>query len=219
MRMIKRWTTSVVSSFDSLMSQVENHEAVVNAAIRETQEAGAKAKVQLTRVRRDGGAMRKRLSELQEMERIWTDRAIRIEAEDKEKALECVRRRKQLKREIASLEEQIVEHTKLERQLGDDLKMIDERIRDLKRKKHAFAAREYRAKALNNNQQENLGIIEELDDIFERWETKLAECEVYASTSTDEFEEEFVSQEERKELEIELAELKQQLISTTAAVS
>lgn len=43
MNVFKRWTTSIASSFDYVINQVENHDALVTAAIREMQSSGAKA--------------------------------------------------------------------------------------------------------------------------------------------------------------------------------
>ena len=57
MKTLKRLSTTVVSSFDWMISQVENHESLVNAAISEIQEAGARATVQLKKVKHDGAAM------------------------------------------------------------------------------------------------------------------------------------------------------------------
>ncbi len=206
MNFIRRWTTSISSSFEWVVNQVENHDAIVSATIRDMQAAGLKAKMQLSRVQKDGERMRKRVSELKEMQTVWADRALRVAGEEKEKALECLRRKKQADRERASLEEQLTEHSKLEKQLTIDLKLIDERISELRRKKNAFNARQYRAEALKAGQLSELGLVGEIDEIFNRWEFKIGEYEGL-DFGKDALEDDFVTEEERAGLEVELDEL------------
>lgn len=206
MNFIRRWTTSLSSSFEWVVNQVENHDAVVTATIRDMQAAGNKAKLQLTRVQRDGEKMRKRVKELSELEVVWKERAVRSAGEEKERALECLRRRKNAERERTHLEEQIQAHAKLEKQLVIDLKLIEERIAELKRKKNAFNARQYRAEALKASQFSELGLVGEIDEIFDRWESKIGEYETL-DFQHDALEEDFLTEEERNGLEAELSEI------------
>ena len=216
MNFIRRWTTSISSSFEWVLNQVENHDAIVTATIRDMQAAGMKAKMQLVRVQKDGDRMRKRVKELSELEVVWAERAVRANKETKEKAIECLRRRKNAERERVHLEEQIVAHAKLEKQLVIDLKLIEERIAELKRKKNAFNARQYRAEALKASQLSELGLVGEIDEIFDRWDSKIGEYD-NLDFSTDVLEEEFLSEEERTGLENELQDLLQSRNNEAAA--
>ena len=206
MNFIKRWTTAVSASFDTVMTQVENHDALVSAALREMQTAGAKAKVQLSRVKKDGEQMRRRHEELKEMERLWEERAVRSNAEEKEKAIECLRRRNAATRERKYLEEQLKQHEQISIQLSRDLKLIDERIQELRRKQSTLNARQYRAEALKAGQLSELGLIGEIDDIFDRWEVKLTQYENF-SVPEDEFETTLKKEEDDRDLSAELERL------------
>ncbi|MCB0345988.1 MAG: PspA/IM30 family protein [Bdellovibrionales bacterium] len=206
MRAIRRWATSIAASFDYVITQVENHEAIVTSAIKDMQSAGNKARGQLSRVRRDGENMRKRIDDLKELERVWQERAVRVHDKDEAKALECLRRRKQINRELEALETQEKEHTRLANQLSSDLKVIDERVAELKRKKNALSARQYRAEAMRIGQIDDLGLVAEIDDIFERWELKIDEATGFQD-SLDDLETDFISEEEEAELRSELDEL------------
>ena len=93
MKKIRRWTSSIASSFDWLVSQVENHDSLVRSAIEEVTEAGAKAKSQLKRVRSDGKKLVARLRQVELEIQQWQDRALKSAQEDEEKALECLRRK------------------------------------------------------------------------------------------------------------------------------
>ena len=209
MNTLKRWTSTIGASFDWVISQVENHEALVSSAIREMQVAGKKAKAQLARVNKDGTIMMKRLEELVEEEQTWAQRALRSHKEDKARALECVRRRKLVQKQISSLDQQLRQHKEFERQLSDDLKEIDNRILLLKRKKNEMSARQYRSEAVEAGRSENLGLVAELDEIFDRWESKLTQCEIQGE-HYDSFETEFANEEEEAELEEDLADLIEQ---------
>ena len=206
MNLIRRWTTSIASSFDYVMNQVENHDALVTAAIREMQTSGAKAKVQLERVKRDGERMRLRAQELIDMESAWAERAVRVHEEDKARALECVQRRNQTQRERQVLENQLKEHKRVEEQLIKDLKVIDERIGELKRKKNSYNARQYRAEALKAGQLSELGLIGEIDEIFDRWELKVTQYET-SFTEADPLEADFKRDEDAQLLALQLEEL------------
>ena len=206
MKLIKRWTTTLGSSFDWMITQVENHEALVESSLRDMSEASATARVKLNRVRNDGLKMRKRIAELTDAEEKWKERAKNTATTDREKAKECLKRALQSEKEISSLEEQVTEHRNLERQLGKDLEAIDQRVNQLKQRKHQLAARECRVKTNTSFGEENIGIVSEIDEIFERWEVKLAKCESYTS-DCDNFETEFENEEEDLELEEALKNL------------
>lgn len=212
MKTLRRWTTSIVTSIDQMISQVENHEALVNVAIGEVQEASARARVQLKRVEQDGQRMRKRLVELHEGSELWRDRAVKAAGVDEKRALECLKRKKKIEREIASLEEQEREHVRMEKQLCVDLKTVEDRLQQLKSQRNLLRTRQSRAEALGALGGEDTSIISEIDEIFDRWEIKVSQYEVHGESAykrEDEFEQQFVSEEEEEELKIALVELLQ----------
>ncbi len=206
MNLFKRWTSSVYSSFDWMISQVENHEALVTSALREMKQAGGKANAQLKQIQRDGAAMRSRLAELEQAETSWKERALKAHESDRERALECLQRKKAVENERKALSEQLQDHEKFEKQLTADLKVIEQRIAELKRKKHTLCARQHRSDALRASAPEEIGLIAEIDDIFERWEIKLDQREEF-SFAKDSFEEEFVAEESREALNAELDQI------------
>ena len=209
MRMLKRWVSCVSANFDWVLTQVENHEALVDSAIREMQAAGGKARVQLARVKRDGEGMRQRQAQLKEQEQSWTERAVRVGSAEPDKALECLRRKRAVVLEIASLQKQSEEHARLEVQLTADLKHLSTRIEELKRKKNTMTARQYRAEAMRVGQTEDIALISEIGDIFERWENRVAEAETINLEPEDNLDAELRSDEEQAELKAELAVLLQ----------
>lgn len=209
MKIVKRWTTSLVTSFDSMISQIENHEALVSAAIREVQDANTKARVHHARVTQDGQRMRKRLIELGDQAVTWKERARRSAQSDEARALECLRRTKRIESEIGIIEEREREHARMEKQLGEDLRLLEEKLTILKQQRNIMRTRESRAQALSLMQQDDSRIIGEIDDIFDRWEAKLSVYEGSAPRMPiDELEEEMHNSEEEESLRAALQALR-----------
>lgn len=210
-KMLHRWKASIVSGFDHVVSRVENHEAIVVAAIREARESAAGARVKLNRLKRDGERMRERLADLRTAEEAWTARCLKIRSADEDKAIECLRRRKGIQNEIRHLESELTRHQELDHRLTNDLAIIEERIRELTRRKNALSAREFRARALEIADAGLADSVTDLEDIFDRWEIKLAETEPIAGVSPlDLLESEFVAEEERELFRVELDALQKE---------
>ena len=212
MNSLRRLTASILSSFEGVIGQLENHEALVTTAIREAEQAAGRARAQLCRVQKDGLAMRTRVEELREQASTWEERAKRIATQDEAKALECVRRRQRHLAEAAKIEEQAVGHVKLERQLNADLAVVQEKLTALRHQRNIMRTRESRAEALRVVHSVDSSTIGEIDDIFDRWETRISACEHHVESSisidVDELNQEFTSKEEEGELHAILKTLK-----------
>jgi phage shock protein A len=204
MNSLRRFTASIISSFEGVVGQLENHEALVTTAIREAEQAAGRAKAQLSRVQKDGISMRKRVEELREQAQLWEDRAKRIATQDEPKALECVRRRQQYLSQASKIEEQAADHVKLERQLSADLVMVQEKLGGLRQQRNIMRTRESRAEALRVVQSIDSSTIGEIDDIFDRWEARISACEQHVDATLppqgDELSLEFTSKEQEGEL-------------------
>jgi phage shock protein A len=205
-----RWTTGFGSRIDAMVSQIENHDALVNAAIRDAKEARARARVQLKRVRQDGQRMQRRCTELTESERRWKERAVRTAGDDESRALECVRRMKRTAHERAELSSQTGEHTRIEAQLARDIRRIDDRIENLVQQRNLLRTRQSRAEALAAADQDDGRRLVEVDEILERWEIKVSRVETDFDCDLDEGDElelTLGAEEEREALRSELDDL------------
>jgi len=209
MRTIKRWSASIAASVDSLVSQIENHDALIGSAIREMQEAGARARVQLGRVKRDGEKLRKRLAELNLADEQWKERAVKSAALDENRALECLRRQKRVQREIAELEELEREHARVERQLTEDMKTVEDKLARLTQQRNVMRTRQSRAEALRLVRDDDAALLSDIDDVFERWEDKVMQYEYEGGCAGagDDLENELESEEEEAELRARLQAL------------
>ncbi len=211
MARFKRWTRGVVSSIDEFVVQIENHEAQVTSALRELEQAVARAKVQLLRVERDGKALDQSVTDEREAVVRWRERALREPQEAR--ALECLRRHKRAEARARELEQRLLEHQRVEQQLRRDVRALETRLVELREQRNLMRTRQSRADAFGVVQgAAGFGTLE-LGDVFERWETRVTESEVASgclTASLDSFEDEFVDAEEEAALKLELQALKEE---------
>lgn len=210
MARLKRWTHGFVASIDSMIVQVENHEAQASSALRELEQGVARSKVQLSRVERDGRAMKQALEEEAEAATRWRERARREEQEAR--ALECLRRHKRAETRARELKQSVEEHERIEQQLKLDVQKLERRLVELRQQRNTMRTRQSRAEAFGLAEAQGELKDSEIGLIFERWETRVAESEVRSGclvSAVDSFDEEFLDAEEVAALKLELAELKE----------
>ena len=211
MSLIRRISTSITSSVDRAVSKVENHDAIINAALRDTQQAAARSRVRLQRVRKDGHSLKTRHANLQLAVARWTERAKSVAADDETKALECLRRRKDCDMQLRHLEVSILKHDELETRIEEQVKKIEARIGEVSQQRNMMRSRQSVAEAMrtiNNIEGISYG---EVEDTFDRWEINLGETEVLmgAGANTDSLDTAFLAEEDSAELRAELSELLQ----------
>lgn len=207
MNRMKRWTTSVTSWVDGVLAQVENHEAAVSSAIGRVRQATARARVQLKRVERDQQAMRDTLLEEEEAIDAWRRRA--KAADDDTVALECLRRHKAAERRVLGLRQRLGEHERSHKELSDGIRILNGRLSELTERKNLMRTRQSRAEAAHG-MASTTGPIGDLEDVFERWETRVGEIEIASDCAEpiDLFEAEIEAVEDSASLRIELEELR-----------
>lgn len=217
MHRIRHWTASLCSRVDWMVSQVENHEALAESAIRDLQRHAARARVRMGRMRADGRRLADARRAEAEAASTWRERARRLAGDDEARALECLRRARAAAEREASLAERCAEHDRLEQRLARDLGLVDERLAALRVKRNWMRTRQSRADALAAaSEVETEGT---LDDVFERWDARVTEREIVAgcddpsvaaegSDPSDDLERVLASEEEDAALRAELAALR-----------
>jgi len=212
MSLIRRISTSITSSVDRAVSKVENHDAIINAALRDTQQAAARSRVRLERVRKDGHSLKTRHANLLLAISRWTERVKSIGAADEAKALECLRRRKDCEMQLQNLELSIEKHEELESRIAEQVKKIDVRIGEVAQQRNMMRSRQSVAEAMrtiNNIEGVSYG---EIEDTFDRWEINLGETEILmgANSPSDPLDTAFLAEEDMAELRAELSVLLKQ---------
>ena len=209
MHALKKLTIGIWSKVDEVVVKVENHDALVTTAIRELQQEMGEAKARLGRVRKDGARMTHTLETARENATLWRKRAAEMVADD-EKAMECLKRSKKEAAAAARLEARLVKHREAEDHLAETIALIERKLDALKEKRNILRTRQTRADALKFAGSDTESFGEEVEEILERWESKIERHEYTREQGEpiDELEREFTTREEQAELIKELDELR-----------
>jgi phage shock protein A len=209
MSLIQRISATFTSSVDRAVSRIENHDAIINAALKDTRRAAARSRVRLERVRRDGPALKSRYRELEGAAVRWADRARSIADEDETRALECLRRRRECLAQLENLKESIARHDELEQRIGEQVQTIEERIKEVTEQRNLMRSRQSVAEAMHamNSVQGDSAI--DIEDTFDRWEINLGETEILFGTThtSDPLDTAFLQEEDKADLRAELEEM------------
>lgn len=211
MSLIRRISTTITSSVDRAISRVEDHDAVIDAALRDTRRSAARSRVRLERLRRDGAGLQARRDELETSVRRWSERARRCAADDESRALECLRRRRQCESQLKKLNAAIERHDELEARISDQVATIESRINEMSQQRNVLRSRQSVADAMNAIQRIEGSHCSEVEDAFDRWEINLGECEYLfgAAAPADPLDASFRTEEEVEDLRAELEQLLQ----------
>jgi phage shock protein A len=209
MSIFKRISATFSSRVDQMVSQIENHDAVVEVAIKESRQATAKAKVRLARVQRDGELLRNKINQLQNDEMLWTNRAREIAHKNEDKALECVRRRKLCQKQLEQYTQALKKHEALEQRLAQDIHAAERKLAEMNQQRNLMRTRQSAAQALNSISGVDETVALDVAEAFERWEIKVTESELEVGTvdSMDLLDQEFLEAEDKQTLQAELEQL------------
>lgn len=210
MRILTRISTTVAAAVDRAVGSLENHDAVIEASIRDIRRAAAEARARLNRVRAETKRMREKREALAETAARWQARAV-AEGVDQATALECLRRRRDCEAQRARLADSLAQQESLERRLEGSIERIEARLAELTRQRDVMRTREATAEALRSaNTLGERAALEDIDQTLERWDAQISEAEITlgAEEPEDALERSFLADEERASLQAELDALK-----------
>jgi len=223
MRLFKRISSTVLASVDKVVSEVENHDAVVESMLLELKQAEAESKVRLKRVQQDGKNLRQQLETLKESENNWTTRASKLandsdsknDNKNQQKALACLERRQTCREQITKLNSRLEQHGVTEQTLFDQLQKIENRRSEMNDKRHLFQSQQAVAEANRVVSAVTGSGKTDINEAFDRWEISIAKKETLDCNSIlldteniDALDLEFKESENNANLLAELAELK-----------
>lgn len=178
----KRICVTLNAHINSLIDQVENHEAVAEAAMNDVREALANTVFHLKRLQAEKNQMETKLTGLSEKQTKLKERALAIKDSDRDQALECMRRVVAAQNEVNVLTSQIKEHAELAESLTSDVAKIQAKFSELKYRRAQLAARSSRAEALGSVSRQDVS--SNLAGTFERWERSVLRSEVDVDLSS-----------------------------------
>lgn len=210
MNSLKRIFVSIKGQIDHVADEFENHEALAGAAISDLQAVATKTRLHLHRISKLSEQYQKQLSEQQEQARLWSERAVKARQSDEQKALQCVKRLRQVQQYMSSLEQQCQESAAQEIKIRADLEAIQAQLQALRNKKEILAARQNRA-SVQGALQDYQGIYgQDVQSVFDRWEGAVVSSEFDAPETfvdTDYLAQEFAQEEDDLALKMMLDEL------------
>lgn len=209
MNSLKRLFISLKSQVDVIVDDFENHEAVAGVAIKDLEEWRGKTRIHQHRLQTMVGQFEATLAELHKEAETWAARAVKTQATDQQKALECVKRMVSTQQQIKTLEAQLQTAQSQHAQLAADLNAVQTRLYTLTTQKAVFAARQNRLHLQASLKNGDGNPLAEAQRVFNRWEEAItgAECGHPDPISQDPFADAFAQAEETLELNRILAEL------------
>lgn len=209
---VKRWFMLINARINVAMSQIENQEGMVNIMIEKTHQSVARANVQLKRVEQDGLRLQEQLASARLAAQAWEDRARDCMDKDETRAMECLRRSKVAAKDVADVEQRLHAHDEAEQKLRQDVFIIKKRLAELVEKRNLMRTRQARAEAFQTAQCGIDDAMSDIEDIFDRWETKVTLAEQLGGFESDKdaFEAAYLEEEEQAALREELYALRTQ---------
>jgi phage shock protein A len=169
MRFFKAWGARLWSGLDDVVAELEDHDALIGAALRELEDAERSAKRELERVSSDGVTLRNRLAQERVNAAAWRLAAAR-QSSDVD-ALELLRQARRARNRARHLLLRLEEHSTAEGRLTNHATSLRERIETLKRQHQLMRTRTAQAEAMPALS------LDPIEELFERWDMTLSRAE------------------------------------------
>lgn len=209
MNLIKRLTTSVTATLENAVGDLENHDAIVEASIKQTRQAVAKTQARLASLHQQQHAFESQRKLANEQIKIWEDRARSLAGDNEQQALQCLSRRNQNEAEARRLHQAIEQQSVLITKVSTNLNTLKTKLDEMTQRHNLMRSRQ--AVADVNKVVSKAGQSQRVDDTFERWEATVLETELAVSDAccADPLEAKFAQQENDAQLQAQLAQLQQ----------
>lgn len=207
MNLFKRLTTTVTATIDGAVGQLENHDAIVDATIKQTRQSVARTKARINTLRQQESVYEQQLHEAREQMNLWESRARNLADSDQQKALDCLSRRNACEEQSTRLQQSIQQQRELVMQVSANLKTLETKLESMQHKYSLMRSRQTVADV--NKATSKIDTEQNLAETFERWESLVLEHELNASDglAVDRLEQELTKQESDEALLKQLSEL------------
>ncbi|MDC8444506.1 MAG: PspA/IM30 family protein [Nitrosomonas sp.] len=214
MSILKRLSTTLISRIDRVVTEIENHDAVIQAALNEMNGKMARAKIALNQACRERDRIKAELETQHNNIQRWQERAIICaktdESTGESKALECLRRSHKSRERVAVLKKSLDEYARSIEKMTGNIQSSAQRLNEMKQRLTLMRAKQATSKtdaAVHSPCGDAESIVE---DTFNRWEMHLNHDDIpldCATDDVDELEYEFITQEQQNDLHNELTAL------------
>ncbi|MGD8914302.1 MAG: PspA/IM30 family protein [Candidatus Thiodiazotropha sp.] len=201
MSLFKRLSVSIRTQLDSAVSRIENHDAVIDAALQESRDAIARLKLQQTRMNRKIETIDTKLESLHNDEQSWVRRAKSLAEGDEAQAIACLERRDRCAEQIKQLQQQREQCNEMAFRLAHTLLKLEQKLISDEQRLQEFRGRDLTAKAEHAVHDVICSDSTNLEQTFDRWELAITRKEMQQQatdpvmTSMDTLEERFLREE------------------------
>ncbi len=207
MKFLQRWTTTLTSTVDGWAGRLENHEALVDARLRDVHDALHRARSRVRGLRRDAEKLREQIAKAESDAASWHARAAR-QADD-ERAMACLSRRRRCQAEKARAEARLATLEGEIARLTPALTDLEARAKEMREQRDVMRTREAQADAVRQMERGFVSGHDSLEGIFSRWEEKIGYDGASLPLGEDDpLERELSAEEEARSLSDELAALR-----------
>jgi phage shock protein A len=210
MSILKRLSTTLISRIDRVVTEIENHDAVIQAALNEMNNKMAKAKIALNQACRERDSIKAELETQQSNVHRWQERAIICAKTDESKALECLRRSHKSRDRAVGLQKSLNEYARSIEKMTGNIQSSAQRLNEMKQRLTLMRAKQATNKT-DATIHSTCGDAESIvEDTFNRWEMHLNHDDIPLDCTTDdidELEHAFITQEQQNDLRSELTAL------------
>lgn len=214
MNLLKRIAVTVHSGIERSVSSMENHQALVDAALKESRDVLVSAKVRLSKLETDIENQQNRITELAKEIELWGDRAAACAVAERERALSCLRRKKSREQDLEMAKAQLAKQKIFSQRAHKSINETANRVNVLHHQRNQMRSRQTIAEAGKKVATLDDRFFHGVDVVLENWEIKVSQteawCEDQCFAGSDELEESFLLSEEREALEHELDQLTRQ---------
>lgn len=212
MSLLKRTFTSLYAKVDQMVGEIENHDALIQAAIREQKKKLATAKVQLRRIESAEKDVRAKIAQANLDARRWQERALKEAQDNESQALLCLQRRQEVQTRSDQLSEMLQEYQVSSGQIKVNINHCEKDLNEMNQKHQILRARQSTAEAMTLIDHQENAYSSDVAESFDRWEIKIAQSEHFVDVSGpgDELEQAYLDEENEQTLRAELAELLKQ---------
>lgn len=187
MGIFSRMSDIFSANINSLIDKSEDPEKMMDQMIREMQDNLREAKIQVARAIADEKRLQQQVQQNQMQSQSWEGKAtLALKKGDENLAREALKQKKTYDGLVASVQPQWQEQNSLSSKLKDNLRALESKIDEVRRKKEILIARQKRAEA----QKRITEVMSGLNDTsafatFDRMEKRVSEIEAQADAAAE----------------------------------
>jgi phage shock protein A len=178
MSLFKRLSVSFRTQLDSAVSRIENHDAIIDAALQESRDAIARMKLQQSRMNRKVETIDSQLESLHNDELSWVRRAKSLAKRDETQAMACLERRDHCIEQIKQLQQQREQCNEMTFRLSKNLLKMEQKLINDEQRLQEFRGRDLTAKAEHAIKDVICSESTNLEQAFDRWELAITRKEM-----------------------------------------